>query len=521
MGDFNVIHGFPEDYSTGHFAFIGKTGSGKTYYAKYVIKNLIDRFPFLADSLRKPGYVFCGHASVHDWNDAEADGLQLVAAANIFTTWNDEIVRQLLAELKSVKRGLLVFDDFKSAFNYHADEKFKDMFRVLRHLGAQMMVLAHSPNDIPPVARGNVDHVLLAATSNLQMMKELADNYLSGDSAAIKKAFAQLGALQNKSMLKLNTRDNTRAVHAAPPPELSGVSTSSIGTSGSDSQNQSSMQGGDFRGMEASIGMRAANVNGVYNDASHNTQLVQLNTSITAQIAQNNLNLQATRSRTELNRQLALEEVQHMAALKALQDRETLKNFLLKPYLSGEERDQAAGMLAAALGDSSVTPFTMWGGPDRAFMAAYYPTISYNKKNSSLAAVTTYTPLMAAVATNNTSSAVVEMFKAGPMLLNKGLALAGVDRKKAAEKSQGTVAREKARAMIVYRPNRGRWFTGSREKTEFMAAMRNTVRNPETITEKNVVAVSMEMLKEFYYGDYKDEMAFYLDNKNGLLKTDF
>ena len=509
--DFNIIHGFPEDYSTGHFAFIGKTGSGKTYYAKYVIKNLIDRFPFLMDSLRKPVYVFCGHASVHDWNDAESDGLQLVNAANIFTTWNDEIVKQLLAELKSVKRGLLIFDDFKSAFNYHADEKFKDMFRVLRHLGAQMMVLAHSPNDIPPVARGNVDHVLLAATSNLQMMKELADNYLSGDSTAIKKAFSQLGALQNRSMLKLNTRENTRAIHAAPPPELSGVSTSSIGTSG-DAQNQHNSLG-DFRGMEASINMRSANVNGVYNDASHNTQLVQLNTSISAQIAQNNLNLQATRSRTELNRQLALEEVQHMAVLKSLQDRETLKNFLLKPYLSGEERDQAAGLLSSTLGDSSVTPFNMWDGADQAFMSAYYPTISYNKKNSALTAITTYTPLMSAVATKNTSNAVVEMFKAGPLLFNKGLALVGVDRKKPVEKSQGTIAREKARAMIVYRADRERWFTSAREKTEFMAAMRNTVRNPETVTEKNIVVMAMEMLKEFYPADYKDEMVAFLKKK--------
>ena len=517
--EFQVIEGFPSDYGSGHFAFIGKTGSGKTYYAKYVIKNLVEAFPVLPGTARKPVYVFCGHASAHDWNDAEADGAQLVAAANVFTTWTGEIVARILAELKSVKRGLLIFDDFKSAFNYHADEKFKDMFRVLRHEGAQMMVLAHSSNDIPPVARGNVDHVLLAATSNLQLMKELADNYLSGDAAALKKAFAQLGALQNRSMLKLNTRTNTRAIHAAPPPELSGVSTSAIGTAGTAAGTAA---GNEFRGMDASISMRTSNVHGTYNDASHNTQLVQLNTSISAQIAQNTLNLQATRTRAELNRQLALEEVGHLSALKTLQDREALKTLLLKPYLSGDERDQAAGLLSAALGDSAITPFTMWGGADAAFMAAYYPAVSYTQKNAALTAVTTYTPLVAAMAAKNAATAAVEIFKAAPVLLaktgfleNRGvsgfLEKNGLSRfleKKDAGPSPGTVARERARALIVFRPRREEgWFVSSLDRHALVAAMRNTVSRPETVTEKNVVGVAMEMLKDFYPADFETEVS--------------
>lgn len=506
MSDFQVIKGFPEDYKSGHFALIGRTGSGKSYYCKYIIKNLSETFNRLPDG-NKPVWVFVGNASAHDWTDPEIDGSVLVATSNVYTTWDKPIYEKLLKDMDVSKRGLLIFDDFKGVFNYHHDESFKNMFRVLRHMNVQLIVIVHAPNDIPPVARGNVDHVILAATSNLSMMKDLADNYLAGDAAAMKSAFKQIGSINGKPMLKLNTRTNTRAIHVAPPPSESGISTSATGTSegaGNSSSDNSSTSLGC-----ATIGMRSAAVTGTYNDASHNVQNVNLNTNIQAQIAQNKVTLQASRDRTELSRSLELEGVYHSSALKRLQDRELLKGLLFTPYLNGDNRDTAARIMSNELSNSSITPFNMWSGKyDQAFMQTYYPTISYQSRDKNLAAVSTYSPLAVAIVKNDRGVLAIEAAKAcGTTGFQKVLSWVGIDSPPVAPvKSIGEAARARVRDLIVFRKNREKvWFTTEADRDELMSALRPALKNPEKVTDATIVQLSLEMLLKFYPDDYIEE----------------
>lgn len=361
---------YPQDYHAGHLVLIGPTGTGKTYYAKYITKGRQDRNPDL------PVHVFVAPISAHDWQDPEADGALLVPAANVHTSWAAEEVDAIYEELRGAKKGLIVFDDFKSRLDYHHDRKFKEMFRTFRHLGTQVLAIGHTPTDVPPVVRENVTHCVLTFTSNREVVRDLANTYLAGDVARLQRVLAEL---QGHAVVKINARLNTIDVHTA-----SGVTTSDVGIA--------APPGGpgalDFRIGGPSLAQAGGAVNaqargnvavtGTYNDASVTTQYLRIKENLVAQQRMSAMALQDMRARSRLNQELELEREEHQARLTLARENQEAYALLHQPVLTAEEQVKLAGILARRVGNAGVTPHNFRRlGADRDFMAVYFPGTPY------------------------------------------------------------------------------------------------------------------------------------------------
>lgn len=69
-------------------------------------------------------------------------------------------------------------------------------------------------------------------------------------------------------------------------------------------------------------------------------------------------------------------------------------------------------------------------------------------------------------------------------------------------------ARNHARGAIVHWSNRRQgWRLDPCEKTDLVAALRPTLRNPSEVDDNNFVRVSIDLLKTFYPEDFKAERA--------------
>jgi hypothetical protein len=493
---------YPQDYLAGHFVAIGGTGSGKTYYSKYLVASAAGRMRAkgaLGEDGEPPVFVYVGAISAHDWTDPEENGEHLVPEAHIFTSWSDDSHRSVLTNCSAAGCGFVVFDDFKSALNYHTDTRFKDMFRAMRHMGVQLLAIGHTPNDVPPVVRDNVTHALLFFTSNREAIHDLANTYLSGDHKAISEAMRGMRA---HAVFKINARANTRAIHSAPPPSESGLSTSSVGMH----------EGLANIAVGSAVEVSGRNVSmsgGTYNDASRNTQYLQLNQNIEAQVRQNQVTYADIRMRAAINREIDEDRVRHKARLAMLEEREELRGHLLNPWLTGGERDRAALLLARTLGDSTVTPYNLFtGGRDVTFMEAYYPQVHYEPRDLASAAVSTYAPLAVAAASGDRGGLVGEAFKAIAPSVAKVLGMGRAGGASSADtKTANKAARDRARALIVNRAGRRLPWSqmGAREKLELVAALRSTLKDPSEVDEHNYFLFALDLLKEFYPKDFETE----------------
>ena len=362
---------FPADYAAGHFVLVGPTGSGKTYYAKYILKGRLAAVPGLRV------FVFVSPVSAHDWREAEADGRPLVPAEAVRTSWEPEAVALLYDEIRTAGAGLIVFDDFKGQLDYHSNKDFKELWRVLRHLNAQVMAIGHTPNDVPPVVRENVTHCILTFTSNRDVVKALAATYLAGDVPRLDEALRRLAG---HAVVKINARRNAVDVHAA-----SGVSTSAVGCGGgapgAGAGGGASLQIGGPSVAGASVGMKGRGdvaVHGTYNDASTTNQFLRLEENLVAQQRASALALRDMRARSRAARALEVEGVAHARALEELRENQEAFALLHKAFPSPDERARVAAILAQRLGDAGVTALNYRArGADRAFMEAFFPGRPY------------------------------------------------------------------------------------------------------------------------------------------------
>ena len=90
---------------------LGATGTGKTYYALYVIEKISKNIKLLENGTT-PIYVITNTYSRHDWEDRT-----FIADEHINTSWNKEVTEKIVKEVDTVKRGIVVFDDILSVFN--------------------------------------------------------------------------------------------------------------------------------------------------------------------------------------------------------------------------------------------------------------------------------------------------------------------------------------------------------------------------------------------------------------------
>ena len=156
----------------GHIIVYGDTNSGKTYYTKYLIK----------DIRPKKTYVFAG--VMDQWLDIKTAGL--------YDTFDNikEIVEYCKENKNKVKREnkfIIVFDDFNKRINTQTNQDYLNLFTEGRHSGIRVINLAHHVQDIGPVVRNNARYIVFTKMPTDEL-KRIADLFYDGKYQEIVKA---------------------------------------------------------------------------------------------------------------------------------------------------------------------------------------------------------------------------------------------------------------------------------------------------------------------------------------------
>ncbi len=519
MSDFAMIRGFPTDYNAGHFALVGATGSGKTYYAKWLLRT---RGAMLTSDEKgnPPLFVFVGSHSAHDWYEEESDGHPVVPRGNVATEWTADARNKALGVIEDCGGGMMLFDDFKGALDYHTDRPFANLCKTIRHIGGQVAVIGHTPADIPPAVKDNITHAVLFFTSNTDAIQKLANAYLGGDRRALRAA---LNALEENGVVKINVKKNRRNLHIAPPPSESGVATSGVGLD----ETHNIPVGGGAQG-PVSLGSTAISGrhvavagNATYNDDSVNNQFVQVSQDIRAQVQQNQVTYNDIRARADLSMEIDEKRLHHQARMDNLRNHTRVRELLLKPWLSGAERDETAGLLACALGDNTVTPYNMFSsGRDVDFMESYYPAMGYVGRPEAMSKALTYAPMATAVFSGDRGNMMGEMFKAfaprAASFVQTAVARHAPRRNSemhpAAKKRTMREARarrgvRRVRDLFVSRPRRSSGLDVKPAlRVDIIAALRLTLKSPADVDDSNWKEFTLRLLKKHFPSDFEREV---------------
>ena len=528
---------FPKDYKRNHFIILGPSGSGKTYYTKYIVSELKkSMIRGGCDEYNCPIHVFVGTASVDNWLKPEKNGDQLVNSEYVYTQWNSDNrnkVKNTAIENKNDTytkgRGLVIFDDAKDLLNFHGNDHFKNWIRTLRNDGIQMIVIGHTPKDVPPVARdGNIKNILLFQNSNKNTLRELAEAYADNDIEVLVKLMKNL---EKNSMIKISLEEKTIGVHKAPPPSLSGFDTYGLG-SGSDSDSDEgggggyaigsrnqydSSLGGGTKGIGSIDSNRNINVNGVYNDASDNSvkiHMAQKFMETNTQIINDTKRLKASLENEKIRRI-------HKKSMEELDRNEELKTLLLSSMLYGGDRHRCALLLSQCMG-TPIDSTEIFDGYDKIFMNSYYPSIPYNRDSSSHTAdaITRYGDLGCAVFSGDKGG----IFKSLLGHVNKPLKqLLGKGENNVVKRSSRDVIIEKVKKAIVYRQNRHKGEMNIEDEKQIRAFMKPLYPD-ENIDGFSIYYLIRQFLNEHCPSEMKNESPYLtqlcLKTRHAILNRD-
>ena len=393
---------FPRDYKRYHMLLIGDSESGKSYYTKYIAFNIKkSMIRGGCDPDHCPIHVFCGDKSINNWNTPDSSG-QLVPVDNVYSVWNSDKRNKFLDDAKKHKsptfsggRGLVIFDDCKSFIDFHHNNEFKDWVRTLRNIGSQMIVMGHSPNDVPPLfRRGNLKHIILFHNSNRDTISKLAYEYLSNDKDLLIDLMTKV---KKYCVIKINLDKQTIGIHSAPPPSVLGLKT--YGLQDDDISDDEDENGGvGDKSIRSSTGMTGVgainagdvNVNGVYNDTSDRSIKLMLNQK------QLQSNYQIEEQKKLLSARLNNEKTiyEHKVKMTLLEQKNELLGLIMKPMLYGEERYRAAMLLSQIMRNNRINSDNMFSnGYDVDFVNMYYPEIEYVGKDRGTDILTNYSDL--------------------------------------------------------------------------------------------------------------------------------
>lgn len=507
---------FPADYKGGHFAVIGSTGSGKSYYAKYIVKNLVG----LWDKAELPPvYLFVDPISAAQWAETERDGSMLVPLDQQYHEWNEDIVTELMQHVAKPGPKLIIFDDFKGKVNFHGDKHFKNMFRTFRQCQAQVLAIGHSPNDIPPVVRDNVTHVVLAFTNNLETIKSLAQQYLMADHARLRKALQAM--TEEFMMIKINAKRNSLALHKASDPSIHTTNFDDIalpagcsaaisgGTSGA-----SGRFGPDVRS-SARGDVTVAGAGATYNDHSTNQNFLRLQQDMDIRNQEHHMTMMHNVQRAEM--QMALEEkrFKHDRKMAHIREIHQCRDLLHNPVLSVADRDAVARTVSRALRRPGLTPHEIFlNGYDVEFMEMHFPEDDYGGRDKARSALAAYGGGVESFLSGDTAALVKE---GANLALTSGLVgkVAGLIKGPSARSSSGprstSGSRRKARTQAGTRKEIRARILQKKYQTEDdkreLVRLMNRIHPQKNATVDNCGAKALKFMQKYYPDDYDQIVA--------------
>jgi hypothetical protein len=514
---------FPKDYGAGHFVVVGNTGSGKTYYIKYLVSSFKSRME-AAGLVSKidgevPIFVFVCSASAHDWVKKEKNGKSLLPKQRVFTDWTPEIIEEVDEHCKSAKRGFMIFDDFKSVINFQSDPQFKNLLRTVRHVDGQLLMVGHYVNDLPPIVRTNIAHAIVAGCdANPQTIRSLADAYYSDN---VSRLVSVVKSLSEHTIVKINIKKKTLETHKAPPPSVTGFSSKptlnlfaeNYGNEEEEFYDTPLNTNSTQKHNENAVGNRNVSVdNGAnYYDRSDNRNIYVEN-DITHQKAA------AAYRRTEetlninFNRDNERSEIIHKNNMSNLNMQFEAKNLLLQGSLMGDDLVRASSIISQLLNDNSITPSNLLDGPDKQFMNRYYKNINYTPRSSYNKNISKYGSMGVALVTGNKESFITEGIQThGSMILKKASNFFGMgkEKKKITKNPKKSLFRH-----IVYRnPKKPIFLKNSAWKELLVQKLRDYYNDSSRINIENCYMHATAFLFKVKREEYIAECKLILKNK--------
>lgn len=380
MGEIiNLADGhFPEAYTNGsHFALIGATQGGKSYYAKWLTLRL-SNFAREEGEDPLPIHVFSGPSGAYQWERPEPEGRSVTTPDRVYTEWTKEKFDEIQHEAGEKGGAIILFDDFLGQINYHHNEVFKNLFRTIRHLNVVLIVVAHNATDIPPVVRANIGHTVIAYTNNGNLIEQLSKDYLGrGEMHRLESA---LKGLQGGYSMVVVSKANgggppTITTHRAGPLFTDRISLPPGA--------HVDIGGHTFGGVQAQA-RGDVTVGGHYNDHSRNAQYLEVRNDVRIQQENHISTVQTQMITNRMQMTMDRERVKHTADLARLRNREEVLDLLSQSYHTPDELMKISGVIRGGLQGEPVTELNVFTrGYDVAWMRKYYPDVPYTGRSLS------------------------------------------------------------------------------------------------------------------------------------------
>lgn len=185
---------------SGHIAIYGATQSGKTFYAKTIIKHVI-----------KPDYVyvFIGSPDAVNWEKYGNDNPKL--NVKIYKDWesNKDVIKACSDNAMNNKSNVIVFDDFNTRINGNNDKIYEELFTQGRHFNIRVINMSQTGKGISKNGRENIRYMCTLYSNNMELIKGLANNFLNNDYARMNNAINSIKGTKNVVLLDTRTGEIT------------------------------------------------------------------------------------------------------------------------------------------------------------------------------------------------------------------------------------------------------------------------------------------------------------------------
>lgn len=149
---------------------VGSRRSGKTYYAKYLVKKIKKKYSLIV--------LFSHTKNSRQWDSVVKIDYQ-------FDEYNPNVISEIYERNKKLKEehpdfnrnALIIFDDIVDDQSLRNDRMINSLFIRGRHSGIGVVFLTQYLNSISPIMRSNTDIVIVPIQTSLKAFEILHESY--------------------------------------------------------------------------------------------------------------------------------------------------------------------------------------------------------------------------------------------------------------------------------------------------------------------------------------------------------